>query len=135
LAAWTIAVSVSSAILKSNDIELKAAAEGCPKITDTLSAFSNQSGGGKIIFGIDEQQNYTVCGVYDAADLQRRIKEILSFCVQPRSRTELETLFAGRMTIAYVMTEYIHPLVEGGRLRMTIPDKPKSKKQKYVKSE
>lgn len=63
------------------------------------------------------------------------IKEILSFCAQPRSRAELEMLFAGRMTIAYVMTKYIHPLVENGRLRMTIPDKPKSKKQKYVKAE
>lgn len=63
------------------------------------------------------------------------IKEILRFCAQPRSRAELEMLFAGRMTIACVMTKYIHPLVEDGRLRMTIPDKPKSKKQKYVKAE
>ena len=60
---------------ESNYIELKAAAEGCPKIMDTLSAFSNQSGGGKIIFGLDERQNYAVCGVYDAADLQRKIME------------------------------------------------------------
>ena len=38
-------------------IEIKKAAGGCPKIYDTLSSFSNQSGGGIIIFGIDLQKN------------------------------------------------------------------------------
>ncbi len=59
-------------------------------------------------------------------------KLILDFCKQPRSRTEIEQLFAGKMTIAYVMTKYIHPLIESGAIRLTIPDKPKSKKQRYV---
>ncbi len=67
--------TIQSQKCESNYTELKAAAEGCPKITDTLSAFSNQSGGGKIIFGVDERQDYAVCGVYDAADLQRKIME------------------------------------------------------------
>ena len=57
---------------------------------------------------------------------------ILDFCKQPRSRAELEQLFAGKMTIAYVMTKYIHPLIASGAIRLTIPDKPKSKKQRYV---
>ena len=36
-------------------LELKAAHQGCPKkLYDTLSAFSNQDGGGTILFGIDE---------------------------------------------------------------------------------
>lgn len=60
---------------ENNYIELKAAQKGCPKLFDTLSSFSNQHGGGKIIFGIDENAGYTVCGVYDAADLQKRIME------------------------------------------------------------
>lgn len=60
---------------ESNYIELKAAAKGCPKIFDTLSSFSNQENGGKIIFGIDENDNYDICGVYDAADLQKKIME------------------------------------------------------------
>ncbi|MBR5091374.1 MAG: putative DNA binding domain-containing protein [Ruminiclostridium sp.] len=60
---------------ESNYIEIKAAKNGCPKIFDTLSSFSNQQGGGKIVFGIDESSNYEICGVYDAADLQKKIME------------------------------------------------------------
>ena len=58
-------------------IELKAAKDGCPKkLYDTLSAFSNQDSGGIIIFGIDENKNYEIVGVYDAQDLQKKVKEL-----------------------------------------------------------
>ena len=60
---------------ESNYIEVKSARNGCPKIFDTLSSFSNQQNGGTIIFGIDENDDYNVCGVYDAADLQKKIME------------------------------------------------------------
>lgn len=58
-------------------------------------------------------------------------EEILRFCVQPRSRADIEKLFKGRMSIAYVMTKYVHPLIEEGRIGLAIPDKPKSKNQRY----
>ena len=55
-------------------LEIKAAKEGCPRhLYDTLSAFSNQDDGGTIIFGIDEENNYDPCGVYDPQDLQKKI--------------------------------------------------------------
>ena len=60
---------------ESNYIEVKSARNGCPKIFDTLSSFSNQQNGGTIIFGIDENDDFNVCGVYDAADLQKKIME------------------------------------------------------------
>ena len=41
---------------------------------DTLSSFSNQTGGGIIVFGVDEKDNYNVCGVYDVQDLQVQVK-------------------------------------------------------------
>ena len=59
---------------ESNSIEVKSAKNGCPKLRDTLSSFSNQSGGGTIIFGIDETDGYALCGVYDAADLIKRVE-------------------------------------------------------------
>lgn len=60
---------------ESNYIEVKSARNGCPKVFDTLSSFSNQQNGGTIIFGVDENEDYNVCGVYDAADLQKKIME------------------------------------------------------------
>lgn len=59
---------------ESNSLEINSAREGCPKIYDTLSSFSNQSGGGTIVFGVDEK-DFFVCGVYDAADLQKKVME------------------------------------------------------------
>ena len=58
------------------NIELKKAAEGTPeRLYDTLSSFSNQNGGGIIIFGIDEKAGFSVCGVYSAQELQKRVTE------------------------------------------------------------
>lgn len=57
-------------------IEAKAAHEGCPtKLYDTLSSFSNQDGGGVIIFGVDENKDFEVVGVYNAQDLMQRVAE------------------------------------------------------------
>ncbi len=57
-------------------IEVKAAHQGCPKrLYDTLSSFSNQDGGGIIIFGLDERDDFKVVGVYDPQDLQKKVTE------------------------------------------------------------
>lgn len=58
---------------ESNFAEVKSAHDGCPKVRETLSSFSNQSGGGVIVFGVDEKDNYNVCGVYDASDLIKKV--------------------------------------------------------------
>jgi len=61
---------------ETQNIELKAAAKGCPtRLFDTLSSFSNQDEGGIILFGIDEERGYTVNGVYDPQDLQKKVTE------------------------------------------------------------
>jgi ATP-dependent DNA helicase RecG len=58
------------------DIELKKAKEGTPRrLYDTLSAFANQVGGGIILFGIDQESNYEITGVYDPQDLQIKVTE------------------------------------------------------------
>lgn len=57
-------------------IELKKAAGGTPKrLFDTLSSFSNQMGGGVIIFGVDQDNDYNICGVYDPQDVQIKVTE------------------------------------------------------------
>lgn len=57
-------------------VEVKAAHQGCPtRLYDTLSAFSNQDGGGTILFGIDEMEGFLPVGVYDLHDLQKKVME------------------------------------------------------------
>lgn len=61
---------------ETQNLEIKAAAQGCPtRLYDTLSSFSNQDEGGIILFGIDEKNNFDEVGVYDAQDLQKHIVE------------------------------------------------------------
>ncbi len=61
---------------ESQNIELKKAKGGTPlSLYGTLSSFSNQKGGGIIIFGIDEKQGYTITGIDDVQLLQKKIIE------------------------------------------------------------
>ena len=65
-------------------------------------------------------------------EMTEKEEELLNFLKIPRSRNEIaEHLGIG--TIAYVMQNYINPLVEKGLVRLTIPEKPKSPKQRFVR--
>lgn len=57
---------------------------------------------------------------------------ILDFCEIPRSRAELISLTGKSRN--YVFKQPIAPLVECGKLKLTMPEKPKRSKQKYVKA-
>lgn len=57
--------------------------------------------------------------------------KLLEFCRTPRSRREIAD-FLGIRTIFYAMQHYVQPLLESGKLAMTMPDKPKSRNQKFV---
>ena len=67
----------------------------------------------------------------EAASARDDEKDILAFCAVPRSRKEIAA-FLGLSSVSYAITQYIQPLVEGNKLRLTIPGKPKSTYQKYV---
>lgn len=56
--------------------------------------------------------------------------DLISFCKSPKSRKEIAE-YLGIKTLTFVTREYIQPLVDAGKLKLTIPDKPKSKNQKY----
>jgi ATP-dependent DNA helicase RecG len=55
---------------------------------------------------------------------------LLDYCKTPRTRKEIAE-FLGIKTVFYVMQRYIQPLLDNGKLAMTIPDRPSSKKQKF----
>lgn len=55
---------------------------------------------------------------------------LLAFCRTPRSRQEIAD-YLGIKATPYMMNKYVLPLIQQGLLRMTIPDKPKSRNQRY----
>lgn len=58
-------------------------------------------------------------------------ESLLDFCSTPRTRAEI-VAFVGKSK-NHVMAHIVGPLVKENKLRMTIPDKPKSANQKFVK--
>ena len=57
------------------------------------------------------------------AELSTVSEQILAFCTKTKSKKELA---------AFCGFKDINPLLESGQLEMTIPDKPKSRNQKYI---
>ena len=58
-------------------------------------------------------------------------KELLAFCRIPRTRAEIVAhldIGSGQ----YALRRYLEPLVQAGTIRMTLPDKPRSRKQQFV---
>lgn len=61
-------------------------------------------------------------------------KGLIEFCRIPRTRAEI----IGYLEIAsgqYALRRYLDPLIHAGAIRLTIPDKPRSRDQLYVTSE
>ena len=60
-----------------------------------------------------------------------QVKKVLGFCLKEKSREEIQN-YLGLKNIKYVRTSIIVPLLKSELLAMTIPDKPRSSKQKYI---
>lgn len=68
-------------------------------------------------------------GAGEEAELLQRVVE---FCTLPKSKAEIQE-YCGFRSDRYVRQQVIQPLLEQGRLIRTIPEKPSSPKQKYLK--
>jgi len=58
-------------------------------------------------------------------------EKVLQFCIEPRSRNEKQS-FLDLKNRDYFRKEILNPLIKEGKLALTIPDKPKSPKQRYI---
>lgn len=58
------------------------------------------------------------------------IDALQAFCKKPRTRAEI-TEFLNLDSQAYAIAKYVTPLVEMGIIKLTIPDKPRSRNQQY----
>lgn len=59
--------------------------------------------------------------------------DLLSYCTVPRTRQEIAA-FLGIKMASYAIRQYVLPLVETSKLKMTIPDRPGSPRQTYYKA-
>lgn len=88
-------------------IEVKTANGGFPKkCYDTFSSFSNKYGG-MIIFGINEENNFSTEGVYDVKDLQNQISNLCTDSMEPAIRPEILPLEFENKNIVAVYIEEI----------------------------
>ena len=87
-------------------IEAKTANGGFPKkCYDTFSSFSNKYGG-MIIFGINEENNFSTEGVYDVKDLQEQISNLCTDSMEPAIRPDILPLeFEGKNLVAVFIDE------------------------------
>ena len=79
-----------------------------------------------------KNMNYNLHGDTMQVTMQdNREIELLNFCVTPKTREEMQ-YHIGIQNRDYFRANILKPLLNTGKLEMTIPDKPNSRNQKYV---
>ena len=93
---------------ETNKIEAKKALDGFPKkCYDTISSFSNKYGG-IIIFGVNEEKNFSIDGVYDLNDLQKQISSMCSDSMEPAVRPDILPFdYDGKKLLAVKINEIV----------------------------
>jgi ATP-dependent DNA helicase RecG len=70
-----------------DNVEVKAARGGTPRrLYEPLSAFANRTGGGVLLFGLDESRDFSIVGVGDVQRLQEEIMHLASAEMEPALR-------------------------------------------------
>ena len=78
----------------------------------------------------DERGNFIVRFYKKTLENSTEDNNLIEFCRTPRSRKEISE-FLKIKSVAYAMKRYVQPLIESGKIKLTIPDTPKSTQQKY----
>ena len=87
---------------------------------------------GKIASNSDEKEDTLK---HSGISINMSIQEyarLMDYLEEPRTRKELQE-FCNIKSREYFRTKYLNPLIEAKRIDLTIPNKPQSSKQKYIK--
>ncbi len=85
---------------------------------------------------LDERGNFivrfykTVKTACEDVELDETIDNLLLFCKTPRTRQEI-CEYLGLSSMTYTIQTYVMPLVKAGKMKLSIPDRPRSPKQLY----
>lgn len=102
------------------------------KITVPLSQVATATIGPNIHKIPTNQNNLVSDQVNDQVNDQDIEYKIIDFCKIPRSKKDI-CAYLGYKNLTFFSRKYLNPLLETEKLIMTIPAKPKSRNQKYVK--
>jgi len=103
---------------------------GIPTIYQELSAAGMEKPVFRVLHGEFSVTFYNdIYGSMEDIDRTDLKRAILEYCRTARSRDEIVS-FAG-MSRYYVMKRFVTPLIEEGKLAMTLPEKPRSHSQRY----
>ena len=107
-------------------------------VTEKQKAAMEEAGLKEPVFA-DERGTFSVTlfntpkeACHDAAPLTPAEQELLTFLETPRTRQEIAD-HLGIETISYALQAYVAPLIRSGMVEMTIPETPRSHKQRYVR--
>ena len=101
------------------DVEVKAAAGGCPELGPTICAFANMPDGGTIILGLDESAGFTPTELSDVATLEQGVAAQARTSVTPPARCDFQTFLVSGKPILVARIEGLplhqRPARHGGR--------------------
>ena len=93
-----------------DNVEVKSARKGTPRrLYESLSAFANRTGGGVLLFGLDEERSFEVVGVGDAQRLQEEISSLAASEMEPALRPEFTVETIEGRTVVAVEAQEVSP--------------------------
>ncbi|MDR3243222.1 MAG: putative DNA binding domain-containing protein [Elusimicrobiota bacterium] len=128
---------------KNNETTIQDTAKNNDTIQDTIQDDTkNDEAAIQVTIQDDAKNNETTIqdtihdvenSIDDDIDTDKREQLIFDFCSTPKSRDEIQ--FYVKIKNRAYFTQYIlNPLIKSGKLAMTVPNKPNSKNQKYIKT-
>jgi ATP-dependent DNA helicase RecG len=102
-----------------------------PKFKSTRTAFHVTLKNMNYDLHSDLSYNKQVAG--QVTGQEDRAEKLLEYCNTPKTRREMQE-FIGIASREHFNKTVLLPLLESGKLKMTIPDKPNSRNQKYVRT-
>lgn len=134
---------ITSILYYSKDVEsfgtgLKRIADAC-KDAECRFEFKILKSGFVVVFYRSEDSEHSVSdtttvNTTDTTTVDSVKAKIIEFCKRPQSREEL-MIMCGLKNKNHFIKTYLKPLLHSGQLRMTIPDKPNSRYQRYIVAE
>ena len=120
----------SSAIISwCNGVKIECAYSMC-RIVIPLGALATVSAGPapKAV-----NKNHTVVNGAVIKLNKEKVERIINYCIEEKSSAEILELLDMKSK-DYFRKNILNPMIEAGLLKLTIPDKPKSPDQKYIKA-